>query len=379
MQTDRSLALWHSMVVGAARLLRSCVRMRLAPLSSLLAFAVAGCAGPTAPTPTDAAQPTAAPSVTDTARPAATATIPAGMFVNPVLDRDFPDPDVLTVDGTYYAFATNGNGHNIQTARSTDLVHWDVLADALPRLPEWAVQDFGWAWAPEVTTFDGQTYLMYFTARFAMGQGGTQCIGLSSSEMPEGPYTPIGDSPFICQTGDGGSIDAASFVDADGTPWLLWKNDGNSGGGQTWIYLQQLTPDGQALIGEPTRLITADQRWEGILVEGPTLWRQADRYVLFYSANDYASPKYAAGIAVADAITGPYEKVGDDPFLATRIPAGIVGPGGQDVVVGPGGDTWILFHGWSPGAYRRLYLAPLQWSDGLPALPTLTREPIPMP
>lgn len=335
-------------------------------------------AEPTAVPATSAAPTAAAPTAAQATRsPTAAATLPPGTFVNPVLDADFPDPDVLPVDGTYYAFSTNSDGVNIQAIRSEDLVHWTRLPDALPDLPGWAVQDFGWAWAPEVTTF-GDGYVMYFTARYAIAQGGTQCIGLATSPQPEGPYKPTGE-PFVCQTSLGGSIDAASFVDADGTPYLLWKNDGNSGGGQTWIYLQQLAPDGLSLVGEPTRLITADRVWEGILVEGPTLWLHAGRYYLFYSANDYASPRYAAGYAVADQLAGPYEKVTDEPVLKTTIPAGVVGPGGQDVVLDDDGEPWIIFHGWSPAGYRRLYLAPLVWDNGVPVVEGLTREPLPLP
>jgi beta-xylosidase len=32
---------------------------------------------------------------------------------NPVYTRDFPDPFVLKVGATYYAYATNGNGSNV--------------------------------------------------------------------------------------------------------------------------------------------------------------------------------------------------------------------------------------------------------------------------
>jgi beta-xylosidase len=331
-------------------------------------------ASPPAAAVTATAPPPAAPA---TESPTAAPTLPPGTFVNPVFDADFPDPDVLLVDGTYYAFSTNSGGLNIPAIRSADLVHWTLLGDALPDLPAWAGQDFGWAWAPEVTTF-GAGYVMYFTARFAIARGGTQCIGLATSPQPAGPYSPTGE-PFVCQTSQGGSIDAASFVDTDGTPYLLWKNDGNSGGGQTWIHLQQLAPDGLSLVGEPTRLITADQVWEGILVEGPTLWHHAGRYYLFYSANDYASPRYAAGVAVADRLTGPYEKVLDEPVLRTTIAAGVVGPGGQDVVLDDDGEPWLLFHGWAPAGYRRLYLAPLAWEAGLPVVVGPTRDPLPLP
>lgn len=215
-------------------------------------------------------------------------TQPSAEFTNPVLDQDFPDPDVLRVGDVYYAYATNGNGSNVQAARSTDLVHWEVLPDALPLRPAWAMDAFGWVWAPEVFQPAGSTdYLMYFVARYAIGQGGTQCIGIARADSPEGPFTPIGAEPFICQVESGGSIDPSTFVDDDGQAYLLWKNDGNSNGGQTWLFLQPLSPDGTSLEGEPVRLLTVDQTWEGVLVEAPTLWKQDDRYTLFYSANAY--------------------------------------------------------------------------------------------
>ena len=51
--------------------------------------------------------------------------------VNPVINDDFPDPDVLEVDGVYYAYGTNGNLRNVRVARSTDLEEWELLDDAL--------------------------------------------------------------------------------------------------------------------------------------------------------------------------------------------------------------------------------------------------------
>ena len=65
-----------------------------------------------------------------------------------MIDDDFPDPDVLEVEGTYYAYGTNGNNRNVRVARSTDLVEWEVLPDAMPELPSWVIP--GKTWAPEV-------------------------------------------------------------------------------------------------------------------------------------------------------------------------------------------------------------------------------------
>lgn len=315
----------------------------------------------------------APPPVRTTLEPTAPVT-----FSNPVLDQDFPDPDILDAGEEYYAYATNAEGINIQAARSTDLVHWDALGEALPDLPDWAVQSFGWAWAPEVFSPDAGQYVMYFTARFAIGFDGTQCIGVATSDDPAGPFVSSNSKPFICQTDQGGSIDPSYFVDADGKHYVLWKNDGNSAGHQVWLYIQEVSADGLTLQGEPRQLLTVDKLWEGIVVEAPTLWRQGDKYYLFYSANTYNDRRYATGYAVADDIFGPYVKSGE-PLLASDLKAGLVGPGGQDVVTGPHGGTWLLFHGWAPGGYRRLYLAPLDWDAGAPVPELNGRNPLPMP
>jgi arabinan endo-1,5-alpha-L-arabinosidase len=313
-----------------------------------------------------------------TSEPSPTPIPTPATFTNPVLDQDFSDPDVLKVGDVYYAYATNANDINIQAARSTDLVHWDVLGEMLPELPTWAVQTFGSVWAPEVFSPSEGQYVMYFTARFAIGFDGTQCIGVATSSDPAGPFASSDPEPFICQTDEGGSIDPSTFVDSNSQRYVLWKNDGNSRGGQTWLYIQPVSADGLTLDGVPRRLLTADQRWEGVLVEAPTLWRQDGRYYLFYSANAYYDRSYATGYAVADDVLGPYVKA-EGPLVATDLAAGLVGPGGQDIVVGPRGGTWILFHGWAPDGYRRLYLARLDWQNGAPSLELNGRNPLPMP
>ncbi len=60
------------------------------------------------------------------------------IYINPVLNTDFPDPAILkAVDGWYYAYATqsivNGDNQNIQVARSKDLINWERMGDALPK------------------------------------------------------------------------------------------------------------------------------------------------------------------------------------------------------------------------------------------------------
>ena len=76
---------------------------------------------------------------------AQSAPAPLGTTVEPLYPVDFPDPSLLRVGSTTYAYATNGPGGNVQVIRSSDLRTWQRLPDALPELPAWAAPDFTWA------------------------------------------------------------------------------------------------------------------------------------------------------------------------------------------------------------------------------------------
>src|ERR1700693_2954640 len=58
---------------------------------------------------------------------------------------DFPDPYVMVVGSSYYAYATNSVSGNIQIIESSDLTHWTAVGNALPNLPSWATPNHTWA------------------------------------------------------------------------------------------------------------------------------------------------------------------------------------------------------------------------------------------
>jgi beta-xylosidase len=349
----------------------------------LLAACDTGAATPTPPPPSPTltavllATPTPPPPTTEPTL-APTPTLGPGMFVNPVLDQDFPDPDSLKVGDTYYAYATNTTNINIQAAKSTDLVHWQLLRDALPVLPAWAQPNN--TWAPEVTTTaDGKSYVMYFAAQ--MSGGKYECIGVATSAAPDGRFRSPATTPLICPQADGGAIDPASFTDSDGTRYLLWKNDGNCCGAHTWLWIQKIAADGLTLLDQPHQIIKEDLLWEGNVIEAPTLWKQGSKYYLFYSANAYNSINYAVGYAVADSILGPYTKA-PEPLLKSRMDQRpiVVGPGGQDITVDKQGRTWMLYHTWDPTVtYRNLNIDRLDWQGDTPVLAGPHKEPEPAP
>jgi hypothetical protein len=185
--------------------------------------------------------------------------------------------------------------------------------------------------------------------------------------------------PLVAQTNLGGSIDPSVFTDSDGARYLLWKNDGNAVGQDTSIYIQRLAPDGLSLIGSArVPLIKQDQPWEGSVVEAPALWKEDGRYFLFYSANNYASSSYATGYAVAESLLGPYVKAAG-PLAESEN--GVIGPGGEEIVVGPDGNTWMLYHSWQQNfSYRSLSVDLLNWVNGEPVLrgPSAVQQPVPV-
>jgi beta-xylosidase len=298
------------------------------------------------------------------------------MFTNPVHATDTPDPQAIRVGDTWYLFHTNADGRNVPVLTSPDLVTWTPSdADALPRLGAWAT--VGKTWAPEVIALGPDRFVLYYTA--ASAATGRQCIGAAVASAPGGPYVDGSDRPVVCQADDGGSIDASPFRDGDGALYLLWKNDGNAVGADTWLWSQRLSADGLRLEGEPARLLKQTEPWEGRVVEGPFLWRQGGALLLFYAANAYNTADYAEGYAVCDTPLGPCRKAPDNPILTTKDTAS--GPGHASMVE-HNGRTWLLYHAWPKGSEgavapgRQLWLDEVTWTDGRPTVhgPTATPQ-----
>jgi arabinan endo-1,5-alpha-L-arabinosidase len=132
----------------------------------------------------------------------------------------------------------------------------------------------------------------------------------------------------------------------------------------TPVRAQRLAEDGRSLIGEDRVVLTNDLDWEGHLIEGPFVTRQDGRYWLFYAGNDFASPAYGIGVAVADHPLGPYRKQGEPLLRSTRE---WVAPGHASVARGLDGKPQLFFHAFHPGtggynAFRALLTVGLKFS-----------------
>jgi beta-xylosidase len=332
-----------------------------------------------APSSTGTPVPVQESAATQTSAPAEPA---EPSFANPVYKNDFPDPHMIRVDDTYYAYGTtNGSTVNIRVIRSEDLVNWEELGDALPALPGWSVINSGYTWAPGVMEIEDQ-FIMYYVARDK--ELDRQCIGLAVSDTPEGPFTDPNEEAFVCQGELGGSIDAYPYQDDDGKLYLFWKNDGNCCNLEVALWGQELSPDGLTLVGEPVKLLVRDQAWERPLIENPAMVKHDDSYYLFYSGNWWESHEYAVSYAVCETVLGPCEKPLDEPWFEYKPP--VMGPGGEAFFTDTGGNLWMVYHAWtganvgySGGGKRSLHIDLVMFEDGKPVTDGPTSSPQPLP
>ena len=313
----------------------------------------------------------------------------AGTYVNPVLDADFPDPAViLAPDGYYYAYATqtlrDEQWINIQVARSTDLVNWHQLGDALPEKPDWAreTQDF---WAPYVL-YDGKRYLMYYSATpdaCDVPERG-HCLAIATATSPAGPFTDMG-MPLLLGMGFE-YIDPMVFHDpVSDKCYLYW------GSGFQPIKVQELADDRMSFApdSEPIDLVWPNPVKGAFprLVEACWVIRHGDFHYLFYSGDNCCGPDADYGVMVARSRepTGPFETLEQ----AKGVPHSLMlfkserwlAPGHNCMVTDKAGDEWIIYHAIDVNRPRQrqedeinsrriLLIDKIQWRDGWPFVGT---------
>ncbi|KAJ9143727.1 Glycosyl hydrolase family 43 protein [Pleurostoma richardsiae] len=272
---------------------------------------------------------------------------------SPLLSQSFPDPSIMRdTDGTWYAFATAGNGKNAQTAKApAPGGPWTYLdEDVLPDPGSWT--DGKNTWAPDVRRTTGGTYVMYYSGELANNTA-HHCVGVATAKSIVGPYQPH-DEPLVCHIDAGGAIDPSGFVDAaTGKRYVVYKIDGNSighGGScgntkapivPTPIMLLELAADGTTPVGQPVQILDRTDA-DGPLVEAPSLVRTADgKYILFFSSHCWDTQEYDVKYAVSsDGVLGPYVRTESGSLIKTGD-YGVTAPGGATSVEGGGS---LVFH-----------------------------------
>ena len=301
-------------------------------------------------------------------------------YRNPVYDHVFPDPDVLHVDGTYYAYGTYHewpegklNRELIPILKSQNLVDWEPAGPAFREVPDWS--QYKGLWAPGVGQLDGRTVLYYSDSEFGADNPG---IGVATAPDPTGPFQPRGGLFRSEEIGVPNSIDPMLFVRGTGTngggttPYLFW-------GSHRGIYGIELAEDGLSTAGEKFQIA-------GRGVEAPYVVERDGFYYFFGSRGTCCrglKSSYYLVVGRAESLRGPYrnragERLTVRNATGTTILEGgeqFVAPGHCAVVRDRNGGWWMLYHayvagkGWVGGTPRRvLMLDRIRWNDGWPVV-----------
>lgn len=285
-------------------------------------------------------------------------------YKNPVYRGDAPDPSVIRVgERDFWATTTSTDwAPQFPLLHSTDLVHWTQVGAVFPERPKWAVGKF---WAPEISYHNGTFYVYYV----AQHQDGPLTIGVATANRAQGPYTD--HEPLVGQAA--GSIDPTPVTDESGRRYLIWKEDGNSRGLPTTIWVQPLSEDGLSLAGEARAILSNDTPWEGGVIEAPSVIKHGDYYYLFYSGNACCglNCKYAVGVARARSIMGPWEKFAGNPIMKSN--ASWRCPGHGSAVSTADGRTYYLYHAYAKHdsifVGRQTLLDEIRWdASGWPSI-----------
>lgn len=135
-----------------------------------------------------------------------------GTYVNPPLNADYPDPDIIRVGDTFYfASTTFANVPGLTLLTSKDLVNWDILSHLVPKLDDLPLYDLakGGAYrkgiyAPSLRYRDG----IFYVAVTPVDQN----TRIYSAGDPKGPWTYVELNRA--------AFDPALFFDDDGSAYL---------------------------------------------------------------------------------------------------------------------------------------------------------------
>lgn len=262
-----------------------------------------------------------------------------GTYTNPVIYADFPDPDVIRVDSTFYMISTTMFIFpGVTILKSCDLVNWEYCANAVQRLDFSKCYNLDGCnryshgqWASSLKYHSGKFYIMFNT----LDDGGFLCTATKA----QGPWE-IEQLPR-------GFHDPGLFFDDDGKIYVAH--------GYSTIYVTELDTN-FAPKGTDVLVFTGDIR-SGL--EGAHVYKLFGYYYLYctYGGGD--------GFQVAlrsENIYGPYEEkivIRDNGNLGTGLHQGAL-------IETQTGEWWtIIFQ--DGGAFGRFpTLQPVTWIDDWP-------------
>ncbi|MDC8784500.1 family 43 glycosylhydrolase [Roseateles koreensis] len=273
-----------------------------------------------------------------------------GRYLNPIVSGDHADPTVLKDGANYYmTFSSFQSCPGAVIWHSQDLVSWAPIVAAL-QVP------IGSVWAMDLIKHEGRYYL-YIPVLADAGTG----IYVVYADDIRGPWSAPIDLHVL------GCIDPGHVVGEDGRRYLFVN-----GGRRVRLSADGLATDGPVESGawQPWQY-PADWVVEMFAPEGPKLFRRGEWFYLVSAVGGTAGPPTSHMVTAARArsVHGPWEHCPQNPIVRTQdANEPWWSRGHASVVEGPGGDWWMVYHGYENGMRtlgRQTLLEPIEWTvDG---------------
>jgi xylan 1,4-beta-xylosidase len=272
-----------------------------------------------------------------------------GTYLNPIVAGDHPDPTVLKDGNDFYmTFSSMFSYPGVILWHSRDLVNWAPIGPALTK-------PMGTVWAMDLVKHEGRYYI-YIPAN----PGGRQAIFVIHADNISGPWS----DPIDLKVS--GCIDPGHAVGEDGRRYLFFNG----------VRRIALTDDGLATVGALEQVYNPwrypdDWVVEMFAPEGPKIFRRKDWFYLIAAVGGTSGPPTSHMVTAARSrsIHGPWENCPHNPIVHTKTADEPWWSRGHATVVeGPGGDWWMIYHGYENGFRtlgRQTLLEPVEWtSDG---------------
>ncbi|MBP5258833.1 MAG: family 43 glycosylhydrolase [Prevotella sp.] len=265
-----------------------------------------------------------------------------GTYINPVLNIDFSDPDVIRVGEHYYMVASDFHFLGMQVLESDDMVNWRYISQVYRRFdePGWDANKHyaGGSWAPAIRYHDGLFYVYFCTP--------DEGLYMSTAKDPHGPWAPLHLVRRVTKWED-----PCPFWDDDGQAYL-----GRSKHGAGPIIIHRMSADGKELLDEGVTV------YEGPVAEGTKFLKRNGWYYLII-------PEGGVGhgwqtVLRSKDIYGPYAR----RIVLEQGSTKVNGPHQGALVDTPDGDWWFYHFQETPVLGRVVHLQPARWQDNWPVI-----------
>lgn len=278
-----------------------------------------------------------------------------GQYINPVIDADYSDPDVVRVGDDFYMTASSFcDIPGLPVLHSKDLVNWTLIGHAITEMPEYAQSakdpSHGNAvWAPAIRYHNGEFYIYYGDPDLG--------IFMTKAKNPAGPWEPL-----VHVYKAKGVIDPCPIWDEDGRAYIGHGYAGSRAGVKSILGMIEMTPDGTKAIGQDK--VIYDGHLENETIEGAKLYKRDGWYYIFSPAGGVATGWQE--VLRSKNIWGPYETRN----VMEQGSTDINGPHQGGWVDTPDGKEYWFLHFQDKGPYGRVvHLQPMEWrQDGWPVI-----------